>query len=57
MEIKAARAFDPSFLKSLRSFQALDNRIQPGALIYAGDQEQPYKEVELINFKNMATLF
>lgn len=57
MEIKAARTFDPSFLKSLRSFQALDDRIKPGALIYAGDQEQTYKDVELINFKNMASLF
>lgn len=53
IEIKAARTFDPSFIKALRSFERLDDRIKPGALIYSGQQEQEYKKVKLINFRNM----
>lgn len=56
MEIKAARSFNRDFLKNLRHFSTWSDRIQPGALIYAGEARQKVGEIELLPFTDVNKL-
>lgn len=55
IEIKSAKTFNKSFLKSLLSFEKLvGDRCQNPALIYSGFDEHKMKNVQLLHFSNAA---
>jgi predicted AAA+ superfamily ATPase len=57
VEIKAARTFHTEYFKNLEKFAAWNESIQPGAVIYAGDQEQAVRGHELLPFEQTASWF
>jgi hypothetical protein len=50
LEIKASRTFAPDFCKNFSKLQALNGKIGPGIVVYAGDRELDYKGSRIINF-------
>jgi hypothetical protein len=57
IEIKASRTFNPEFIKRLKTFEALDPRIKPGAVVYAGEAEQQFQGCRLLPFTQTESLF
>ncbi len=57
IEIKAARTFNPEFIKRLKTFEALDPRIKPGAVVYAWEAEQQFQGCRLLPFTQTESLF
>ncbi len=57
IEIKAARTFQPEFIRNLKKFEKISDRIRPGAIIYAGDHEQMYDRHQLLRYENTQALF
>jgi hypothetical protein len=41
----------------LKAFEALDPRIKPGAVVYAGEAEQQFQECWLLPFTQTESLF
>jgi len=56
-EIKSARTYHQSFLSNLRKFSRWNDRIDPGAVIYGGDQSQRIHDHQLIPFYDTAEVF
>jgi predicted AAA+ superfamily ATPase len=57
IEIKSSQTFTPSFLKGLKYFQNLvGDRASQGFLIYSGDHEQKLNTIEILNYKNTASI-
>jgi predicted AAA+ superfamily ATPase len=50
IEIKASRTFSPDFCKSFPKLRALNAKIAPGLVIYAGDREQDFMGNRVANF-------
>jgi predicted AAA+ superfamily ATPase len=50
IEIKASRTFTPDFCKIFPKLRALNDRIAPGLVIYAGDREQDFLGNRVANF-------
>jgi len=57
VEIKAARTFHPEFCQNLKAFSSWNDSIKPGAVIYAGEQEQTVGGVSLLPFGQTASWF
>lgn len=57
IEIKAARSYRPEFLKNLKKAASWSDSIQPGAVIYAGAEEQMVQGHALLPFEKTATRF
>lgn len=58
IEIKSTQTYNTSLLKNLHKFQKLVGERAPvGFLIYAGDIEQPIKDIHLLNYQNASSLF
>ncbi len=53
-EIKAARTYSSSFAANLTKFSARSEKIEPGAVIYAGDMTRISSTPAVINFKDTA---
>lgn len=53
LEIKAARTYHSDFLKPIRTFQGFGPRIQPGALVYAGNQSQKVGDQRLLTLREL----
>ena len=53
IEIKSSKTFHTDFLNKLHFFQTLaGDRAPKGFLIYAGEQEQEIRRIQLLNFKH-----
>ncbi len=55
IEIKAARSYHSDFLKPIRTFCALDPKVQSGALVYAGNQSQKVGDQHVLTIREVAT--
>ena len=57
VEIKAARTYRTEFFKNLDKAASWSDSIQPGAVIYAGEEAQKIQGHSLIPFAKMASWF
>ena len=57
IEIKAARSYRPEFFKNLEKSARWSDSIQPGAVIYAGDEEQTVQGHALLPFQKTGAYF
>ncbi|NCC50618.1 MAG: ATP-binding protein [Spartobacteria bacterium] len=53
IEIKAARSYHTDFAKNLRKFSRLDSRIEAGAVVYAGTEDQKVSGIRLLTLSGM----
>ena len=57
LEIKAARTFRTEHFRNLEKFATWSESIEPGTLVYAGDQEQTVRGMSLLPFGKTASFF
>lgn len=58
VEIKSAQTFHSEFEKGIKAIdKVLGSRIDGKALIYAGDFENTSGDIQLLNYKNLETIF
>lgn len=58
IEIKSTATFHPALLKNLHYFQKLVGKRAPkGFLIYAGELEQRFGDIQILNYKNWQEMF
>jgi uncharacterized protein len=53
VEIKAARSYHSDFTRNLSKFSRLDPRIEAGAVVYAGKEEQKVSGVQLLSLSSL----
>jgi hypothetical protein len=56
-EIKAARTYHQDFFSNLKKFSRWNDRIDPGAVVYAGNQSQNIQDHQLIPLSETADVF
>ena len=55
-EVKAARTFNPSFMKGLKKFMAFAEGATSPTLVYAGDMTPTVHDVAFVNFKDVGNI-
>jgi uncharacterized protein len=53
IEIKASRTFSPEFCKNLPKLQALSPKMTGGIVAYAGDREQEFRGVRVVDYRRL----
>ncbi len=53
IEIKAARSYHSGFKRGIAAFRKLDKRVEPGAIVYAGEQSQKVAGTSLLRIEEL----
>lgn len=56
-EIKSARSYHPDFFRNLKRFRQWSDSIDPGGVLYSGEQSQTIGDYALIPFEATASVF